>query len=630
MAFGREPVELDFAQGGLILIRGSNISSKSKISNGAGKSTLLRALVFALFGKQNKILKKDLINSEVGKECEVKVCIQIGDDTGEIIRRISSKSMEDGTLFKINNKDRRGASEKETQKNIQNFLKIEKNAFLSSVLFSVGDSTPFAGETSAHQNVIFSQMLNLSELDTARERARDLRKKLDEEINTNNNKIRIKQDIYDESIKMVHLLKKRRDEKEGSLKLQREKIKSQIDKALISSKEIDITIDTLKKTILSQEKTRGDTSLDVDIERVDISIENIDNIILNLKTDRTKTQIKQGEISGRISDIEERINMFQQLHSQSECPICSSILTTEHIYSHIDELEEKKDLQLRELEIELEKTNKLTLEIKKQEELLFDFKTKKYNYLNLEREIKDNEQKLEFILKRKEMTKKEIESLTEKLELVETYSKEDDIIQTFEDRGRETQKEISTLENINKQKLTKQRKVYAFWESGFGAEGIKNLLLNTLLPQLNNLAKSYSDILTMGELCIIFSTTDTTASGEERNRLNIQIKDKFGSNNYYASSGGERRKIDLIVSLALHSLVALKNNLGFCVMDEIFVKLDSVGKKLMLDLLYSLKDQIPTIFIISNQSDIDSEFFDKVYVVKRVGRQSSLHEEGCT
>jgi len=195
----------------------------------------------------------------------------------------------------------------------------------------------------------------------------------------------------------------------------------------------------------------------------------------------------------------------------------------------------------------------------------------------------------------------------------------------------ETLKKEVVCSREEKEELVLEIDRLDFWIKGFGSQGIRNLLIRSAIPTLNQLANEFSKILTNNELSIQFSGTKMVGSGkkeEARSKLNIVASDITGSNKYYTASAGERRRIDICVDLALHFLVAETSDLPFVFMDEVFSAVDTRGKELILKLLRGLTERIPSIIIISNQEDVaESTEFDQIWTVFRKGKQSWLVTE---
>jgi DNA repair exonuclease SbcCD ATPase subunit len=169
---------------------------------------------------------------------------------------------------------------------------------------------------------------------------------------------------------------------------------------------------------------------------------------------------------------------------------------------------------------------------------------------------------------------------------------------------------------------------FSFWDKGFSNSGLKSYLLDEFLPILNEQANEFASALFYDEFKIEFSPQSLLKSGELRERLDIKLYDTEGETTYEASSGGERRRVDVCILLALSELAAgLGRVPNIVVLDEVFDQLDAVGIERVVALLQSdLLKQRDSIFVITHNPSL-SEFFDRrIRVVKERG--FSLLEQG--
>jgi len=164
--------------------------------------------------------------------------------------------------------------------------------------------------------------------------------------------------------------------------------------------------------------------------------------------------------------------------------------------------------------------------------------------------------------------------------------------------------------------LDKKMDDLEFWETGFGNKGIKSLMLDNVLPILNAEANKYIHHL-MDDIEIEFDTETETKGGETRDNFEVRVR-SGDSHGYHLASGGERRRIDFCISLALQSLLAStgsKSNIF--ILDEPFESVDESGIGELVDLLreYSRKQGV-AVYCISHLSNL-KPLFDDVVTVRR-------------
>jgi DNA repair exonuclease SbcCD ATPase subunit len=101
-----------------------------------------------------------------------------------------------------------------------------------------------------------------------------------------------------------------------------------------------------------------------------------------------------------------------------------------------------------------------------------------------------------------------------------------------------------------------------------------------------------------------------------------------GGDSYESNSTGERRRIDLAISLALQDLVMSRANgrLNVLLYDEIFDGLDAVGCENAIQLLHDMQKSVETIYVITH-NDILKSYFDKFLVVTKENGATRVHRE---
>ena len=154
---------------------------------------------------------------------------------------------------------------------------------------------------------------------------------------------------------------------------------------------------------------------------------------------------------------------------------------------------------------------------------------------------------------------------------------------------------------------------YEFWSDGFGNRGLKSLLLRRVVPTLNSRTNYYLSFLS--EMRIKFSI--------DGDKLSMELKYPGGGNRYGGISGGERRRADLAVNLALQDVVVqqVQSSTNLLMLDEIVENLDERGVEGVVQLLNSLKKD--TIIAVSHRQSL-REFFPTVWTVKKRGGFSEL------
>ena len=137
--------------------------------------------------------------------------------------------------------------------------------------------------------------------------------------------------------------------------------------------------------------------------------------------------------------------------------------------------------------------------------------------------------------------------------------------------------------------------VMRFWEKAFSESGIIKYFVKNILDFLNFKTNEYLSILTHNQFSILFN-----------DELDETITNNGRKLSYISLSGGEKRKINLAVMLALQTLLThtSKEQSNIIFFDEVAENMDSDGCVGILNLLKTLKEEEKTIFLITHNPDL--------------------------
>jgi exonuclease SbcC len=165
-----------------------------------------------------------------------------------------------------------------------------------------------------------------------------------------------------------------------------------------------------------------------------------------------------------------------------------------------------------------------------------------------------------------------------------------------------------TIEDYESIKLLKE---------ALSPRGLKATIVDYLIPQLE---ERINDVLSQMSDFKIRLDTQTIKADEEgvKEGLFITVKNPEGQEMSYESfSGGEKIKITIAISEALASL--LQNNIGFRIMDENIISLDTESTQNFSEVLLKLQEKFPQLLIISHINEIKDLFEKKITIIKTNG-----------
>lgn len=633
LAYGSKPVEVDLTQPGLTLIQGFHKSSKTKSTNGVGKSSILNTVFWIYYGKYPKgYAKSDMVNESTKKNCLGEGWITKGDKTGYIARGISCSEMTfneitvtgDFLLFFIDGKDMRGATQSDTQAVIEEFMGLDYDSFVTAALFTV-DEDSFSSKTSGKQEEIFSKLLHLEDLEIARQRVKNKQKETKEDVANCDHKIdKFESQVVREKDRLSKV-NESLEEWKAAQEARKNRLLEKVDEAQDAIDDYTEKLAAKTELIETEEAT---------LEDLEGSIDAVDFAKLNeAKTQGTKAirdnDVAMGTVTGKIRDLQREIKQAQSMHGVAVCDKCFSAVDSKHLYAIIAEKNtalEAKEAEYKELratqaklqsklqkaEMELRQADNLKNDVERQKSKIDRMKVEKKNLdnslLQEQRNLKDLNERIEAISKEVPPQGEDATSIHKEIAKLEN-----NVIET-----REEKEELLTLQSE-----------LDFCERMFGPSGIRNLLVRGIIPKLNEQVNRFAEILTDGELTIEFVGEVEVGSGrktESRNKLDVRVVDRFGSEKYCKESGGEKRRVDICVNLALNYLVASRIGLPFVMFDEFYASLDKRGEMKVMELLEELKKDIPSIFVISNNESISSSDFDNVWTVVREGKESWIEK----
>jgi len=161
----------------------------------------------------------------------------------------------------------------------------------------------------------------------------------------------------------------------------------------------------------------------------------------------------------------------------------------------------------------------------------------------------------------------------------------------------------------------------------FGNTGLKTVLLDKFCNSFNNIINNYLAIISNGSMTMLVSPKKQLKSGENRNRISFIIKKDGKTRDYKSLSGGEKRRIDISLCLALNKYITQKYNLtvsplGFIILDELFSFIDKSGEETIANILVE-ESKNKTIFCISHTTELES-YSDSIWTVKKEDGISKL------
>jgi len=551
-----ESLELTLQDKGVTFVQGAN---------GAGKSTIFEAIYWGLWGKPIKstslsdISTKTEYRTSKWEPTSVEVEFQLKGKSFRVTRTLSDLFIwVDAQLLPIENKA-------DGQAKLEAFLGISSNLFQQGVFFAQ------------------KSLRLVDQKDT--------------------DKREILESLFDIDISKYASYAK---ETEQAI---RANLNSAIHKIALTEQQLQTKISSYKQNVGIRENFTANIASMVASKRTDLDVQKSD--LLLLPNDELELVAPKEVLMTELHALENRyhsntslINKVNQKRLNlplldETCPTCKQAITWTH--EQVAEYDATRAASLVELDKELALLEAEALVICLQK----DVKEKERNaYMTKYREYSEAQMRFQAINNKKEQLKTSIAVLEKAI--FDLHGMECPVsVQDLETIASEQELLTEALEHWQEVKESLEQKVelYKYWATvGFSNKGIKAYIFQALLSKLNTQLRIY------GESLGLYVFLDVKTETKSKN-FSIEITTLEGVVKAYDElSGGEQKRVDLIVSFALHDLiVATLVAPSFLVMDEVFEGLDESGLDTAMQLIRS-KAETCGVYLITHDIKADISF----------------------
>ncbi|WNO29846.1 recombination endonuclease [Bacillus phage SDFMU_Pbc] len=613
--------ELDLDNRGIILIEGKNSTNEKFQSNGAGKSSLLEPIIYALYDTTSKNIRADeVINRHVGKNTMVALEGYKGADLYRIERYRKHSKHKNKVLLFCNGDEITGKSTTDTNATIEKLVGIDHRTFINSIMFSQGEGAgKFAIATDKEKKEILENLLNLNIYSQAQHVAKSKVSGKDAEIAAQHREI----ERLEWELGQVDVLEDQDTKNYESIKQAIVNGEANYDRTL---KEFETfvtnnieNLNNWKDEIESLTKKRDSMVVNTsnELNTQTNTVNSIQNEINQLNHRKSQLEYQKADLASK----------YKKLSTNTNCPVCGNPLDTSH--------KEKEQLEIREqLKPILTELHYLNIDITKKEQEYANahevYTQVKSNhdqlmgqYNQVVQEIHTREQALNSYNHRKQSYETQLSSIKDNLVSLRDMPKP----QKRTSERNEVKKRIKAAKdvavNLEKEKLVLENVVKTYSNAG-----IKSHVLDLKTPFLNERGNKYLSMLSGSDMELNFTTQTRNKNGELSDKFDVQVINTSGGDNYKSNSGGEKKRADLSIALALQDLVLSRSESTFniAVYDEVFDALDSVGAENVVTLLKERLNSLGTIFVITHNEHLKPLFDQVITVVKDRDGISTLTE----
>ena len=162
--------------------------------------------------------------------------------------------------------------------------------------------------------------------------------------------------------------------------------------------------------------------------------------------------------------------------------------------------------------------------------------------------------------------------------------------------------------------------IYQELAGAFGRQGIQAMLIETVVPRLEEEANVLLGRMTDNRMHVKLETQRErrSGSGEPIETLEINVSDELGARNYEMYSGGEAFRVNLALRIALSRVLSQRTGapLPTLFIDEGFGSQDVSGRERILDVISAIEDDFDKIIVITHLDDLKDMFPVRIEVQK--------------
>lgn len=638
-------LELDLDNRGLILLTGKNLDDKSGTfdKNGIGKSSLVASIFYALFGETPDGRSADaIINKDAKKNASVELTLEVSGNT-YVINRGRKKNVLSITL---NGEPMEFSTMKETQANIEQIIGIPEEVFRTTLFFDGHYTTPFSEMTDKQKKEFLSAIVDLSIYSKAHDKTKEEIKETKAQIASVDSNITIASESSKRELENVSRLRTTKEQYEHNLTTAQATLDNYDDQ----------NYQTLSNNLLEASKELEYVSAYKTTNTAQNALREALTASQSLSSELAELQSKQRELVAHVENLKSvmksKMDMVKQYEQLNQSAYTKENLVASYNYGANGSSVDAIDAIIPSGATNLETVAKLKEELAN---LIAEYKstdTSVYDQPIVEATAKQDEAR-QAVQKLQEEANKEIEdnnTLNSRYQMANNKVNQiKEQIRNEEQAKKNLESQVtsakSSLELVNQQlasygdvstdnaesviedlqakkqtlatNLVNLEKVLG----AFSDKGIKSHVLDLVTPTLNEGVNKYLGTLTGGAINVEFSTQSKKADGTLSDKFDISVTYNGDVMSYNALSSGEKRRVDVAISLALQDMVIQRYgaDVNLLAYDELFESLDATGAENVVELLKSRIEKVGTIIVVSHNEDLKPLFDNSLEVIKKDG-----------
>lgn len=579
-----QTLEIDIPSG-ITMITGYNHDDGTE--EAAGKSAMPNIASWVLFGK-------------IPKDAKIDDVIRAGAKSGEGTVRLTNgysvtRSRKPNSLYMTKDKEKIvGKDAKETQQLIEDMLGMSFETFCQAVYFAQNYPNKFVTATEEDKAKILAEIDDLSQFDRAKKLATQKSKTLETLLSSLNLKLtharqtKLNLQVSLESLTKIY----ERQESERLARISR--LSTDLEQAsavLIAKTETLKALEDAAKDLESEKEELNEKLTEASAE---MSV--LQKAAMEVQTHKARQTTIRSRISKAETDLQSIANKLSRLLNPgptNSCPTCGSDLSKADeatIQKHLEELTtqaNQKQIEMTSFEDELKEAIKNTPDIESSQIRIKDL-------TEASSKIRSRISQIDKAYLDSKRAAQEVEFLANSIVSLQREL-EDAKLKTTQDITETLEKTKSQLEDVEIQleALSRENEVAQLEFSRLGAlrdafKEVKSFAFRNTLAELTSKANFYLSQLFNQEVRIEFSNE---GDGGELSKISCRVTIDGEERPLSLYSGGQFRRIQLSVDLALSDLISSrnKNSINFRIFDEVMKDLSETSMENVLNLFKSLK-----------------------------------------
>ncbi len=163
-----------------------------------------------------------------------------------------------------------------------------------------------------------------------------------------------------------------------------------------------------------------------------------------------------------------------------------------------------------------------------------------------------------------------------------------------------------------------KQQIYEDLTVAFGKRGVQALIIDSVLPEIEQEANRLLARMTNGRMSVALTTQRETKKGETTETLDVTIADELGTRAYELFSGGEAFRINLALRIALSKLLAHRAGaqIPTLFVDEGFGTQDAAGRERLVEAMNAVAGDFECMLVITHIDELKDQFEQQIRVEK--------------